>query len=51
MKEKTCPKCFGAGTEQDLGMSVAMGVALGGGYMPMTRICTVCWGSGRVEDK
>lgn len=62
-EKKNCTNCSGIGrksetyteTEQDIGMSLAMGAGLGTGYFPMTRTvtktrlvnCTWCGGTGK----
>lgn len=58
-EKKTCYTCGGSGTEtyteqeQDPGMSLALGTAMGMGYFPSyrtvtrTRSCTWCHGTGK----
>jgi DnaJ-class molecular chaperone len=59
---KICYLCGGSGsrteyvTEIDMGTSVAMGLAMGTGYFPMTHTvprtvtCYTCHGTGRVRS-
>lgn len=44
-----CPECFGVGSHQDISAGIIMGTILGTGYMPQTRICLTCNGTGRVK--
>lgn len=47
---KPCMQCGGTGRVTDIALSVALGVSLHMGYLPMTSTCSRCGGSGRIPD-